>query len=119
MKDIRKCPVCGAFTEDKRHCNANTTLFLDGKRRLMLSKLLSGILRHFPYEVGINMNNEGYVDIDELVHAIKTRWKNKELYKWVTREHIIAIALLDPKGRFEIRNNKIRARYGHSIKHLK
>ncbi|RLE75371.1 MAG: RNA 2'-phosphotransferase, partial [Thermoprotei archaeon] len=32
------------------------------------------------------------------------------------REHIIALVHLDPKGRFELLNNRIRARYGHSVK---
>ena len=50
------------------------------------------------------------------MYGTRYKWRNRELYQWVRREHIVAIALLDPKGRFELRNNRIRARYGHSIK---
>jgi len=81
-----------------------------------LSKLLSGILRHFPHAIGLKVDEHGFVDLDELVHAIKTKWRARYLYSWLRKEHIIALAQLDPKGRFEIVGNRIRARYGHSIK---
>jgi len=81
-----------------------------------LSKLLSGLLRHFPEAVGIRPDDGGWIDIEMLVEAIKTKWKNKELYQWVEPRHIYEIALNDEKGRFEVRNGKIRARYGHSYK---
>jgi len=81
----------------------------------MLSKLLSALLRHIPHEAGISLNRGGWVNIRELVSAIKQRWRNKELYSWLTEEHVIAVASLDPKGRFEIKDDYIRAKYGHSI----
>lgn len=115
MKPIYKCRICGKYVETPIHCGVEAKLLLDANKRLKLSKLLSGLLRHYPWEAGLRIDSEGWVDIDELVEGIKTRWRNKELYQWLSREHIIAVAKLDPKGRFEIRNNKIRARYGHSI----
>ena len=115
MKSIYKCPRCGRYVEKEYHCGVKAKLILDGYRRERLSKLLSGILRHFPWEVGLIPNTEGWIDIDDLVNAIKTKWRNKEFYKWLKKEHVIALALLDPKGRFEINGNRIRARYGHSI----
>lgn len=116
MKHIYRCRVCGRFTEENIHCGVQTVLFLESSRRLRLSKLLSGLLRHYPWEIGVKIDRSGWVNIDELVKGIRTRWRNKELYQWVTRDHIIAVAVLDPKGRFEVKNNFIRARYGHSIK---
>ncbi len=115
MKSIYRCMVCRKFIEEDTHCSVHAELFLDSIRRVRLSKLLSGLLRHYPWEIGINIDRNGWVNIDDLVYGIKTRWRNKELYQWVTKEHIIAIAKLDPKGRFEIKGNLIRARYGHSI----
>mgnify|MGYP000374322209 CR=1 FL=1 len=61
------------------------------------------------------MDSEGWVSFDELVFSIRNYWRHRENYQWVTKEHIVALAVLDPKGRFEIRDNKIRARYGHSV----
>jgi len=115
MKNIYKCSICGNYVEEQFHCNARAQLLIDSKRREMLSKLISGILRHFPWEVGLTLSSEGWVNIDELVSAIKTKWRNKQLYQWVSGEHVIALATLDPKGRFEVSGTRIRARYGHSI----
>ena len=115
MRPIYRCRICSEFVEDNTHCGVYAELFLDSVRRVRLSKLLSGLLRHYPWEIGIDVDRDGWVDIDDLVYGIKTRWRNKELYQWVTKDHIIAVAKLDPKGRFEIKGNLIRARYGHSI----
>ncbi len=112
---IYKCRVCGKYVEEEYHCGEKTTPFLDPRRRLMLSKLLSGILRHYPWEIGLKPDEEGWVSLDELVRGIRERWRNRKLYQWVSEEHVRAVAVLDPKGRFELRNGLIRARYGHSI----
>ncbi len=120
MKNIYRCRVCGLYTEEPIHCGVKAELFLDGERRLLLSKLLSYILRHDPSSIGIELDEEGWTDIESLVNGIKYRWRNSHLYKWLRKEHVIAIAMLDPKGRFEVRENKIRARYGHNKNlHLK
>jgi len=116
MRDIYRCCVCGAFTEEPQHCGKPAELLLDGRRREMLSKLMSFLLRHDPSAAGLRMDQEGWVSVDDLVEGIRKRWRNADLYSWVRREHVIAIAALDPKGRFELRNGMIRARYGHSAK---
>ncbi len=115
MRNIYRCRVCGRYVEEEYHCGVKTELFLDAKRRVLLSKLMSGLLRHYPWEAGLRISSDGWVSIDELVHGIREKWRNRILYQWVTREHVIAVALLDPKERFEVRNGYIRARYGHSI----
>ncbi|RLE81313.1 MAG: RNA 2'-phosphotransferase [Thermoprotei archaeon] len=116
LKNIYKCSVCGVFTEDSFHCGRPCKLILDSERRLRLSKLLSAILRHIPDSVGIKLDSEGFVKIPALVRAIKERWPRRELYSWLHEEHVRAVAELCPKQRFEIKGDKIRARYGHSIK---
>jgi len=118
MEDIYKCVICGRFTEKRWHCGKPTLLILTKQQRIRLSKLLSGLLRHFPESIGLELDEEGFtkMSIEELVKAIKTKWRHAELYQWLEPKHIYAIVALDPKGRFEIRENKIRARYGHSVK---
>lgn len=115
MKPIYRCRVCGRYVEEPYHCGKPCEQVLDPVNRVRLSKLMSGLLRHYPWEAGLKLTRDGWVDIDKLVEGIRTQWRNKELYQWVRREHVIAVALLDPKNRFELRNNMIRARYGHSI----
>ncbi|WP_054842285.1 RNA 2'-phosphotransferase [Vulcanisaeta distributa] len=113
MRSIYKCVICGSYTEDTVHCGVQTKLLLNGKLRSRLSHLMTYLLRHNPGAVNLSMDREGWVGIDELVNALRSRWDPKAL-SWLTKEHVIAVALLDPKGRFEIRNGMIRARYGHS-----
>lgn len=91
---------------------------MDGERRLRLSKLVSGILRHFPQEACVELDAEGWADVDALVEGVRRCWRGRELYQWVGREHVVALALLDPKGRFELSEDgrRIRAAYGHSVR---
>jgi len=118
LKPVYKCRVCGAYTEDPIHCGKPAVLLLTPRQRLRLSKLMSALLRHIPWEAGLRLDEEGWVSVHELARAIRERWRNREQYQWVTPEHIVAVALLDPKGRFQLTSDKrfIRASYGHSIR---
>lgn len=78
-------------------------------RRVRVSKLMAYILRHSPEEFGLRPDVEGFVSLHELVNALKT------VYPEVTEEFVREIVENDPKGRYEIRGDKIRARYGHSF----
>ena len=115
MRPVYKCVVCGAYTEEPYHCGRPAKLLMSGEQRLRLSKLVSFLLRHGPWEACLEPDEEGWVGVDELVEGIRRCWRNREAYQWVTREHILALAALDPKGRFEVKDGRIRARYGHSI----
>lgn len=111
MKPIYRCRKCGSLTEEEFHCGTPTTLILCGEKREKLSKLMSGGLRHFPEALGLSLDKGGFTTVSQLVAAVRTV-KN---FWWVTEEHVRAVALTDPKGRFELVGDKIRARYGHSI----
>ncbi len=118
MKHVYKCIEDGRvrYVEDPSKCKGRVEFLMDGSRRTALSKLMTALLRHIPWEAGLKLDSEGWIKIDDLIRGIREVWRNKHLYQWVTRDHILAIAALDPKGRFEIRDNYIRACYGHSIK---
>ncbi|USS41355.1 RNA 2'-phosphotransferase [Thermococcus aggregans] len=77
--------------------------------RTKVSKLMAYILRHSPEKFGLKPDVEGFVPLDELVKALQ------RVYPDVTEEFVHEIVAHDPKGRYEIRGNKIRARYGHSF----
>ncbi|WP_456420645.1 RNA 2'-phosphotransferase [Thermococcus sp.] len=74
-----------------------------------VSKLIAYILRHSPGEFGLKPDEEGFVPLKELVNALR------RVYPDVTCDFVREIVENDPKGRYEIRGNKIRARYGHSF----
>ena len=114
MRDVYRCVVCGAFCEGPVHCGRRCRLLMTGAMRLRLSKLMSYILRHDPGAAGVRLSGDGWADIGDLVRGIRTVWRNREGYRWVTEEHVYAVAALDPKGRFEVSDGRIRARYGHN-----
>jgi putative RNA 2'-phosphotransferase len=76
------------------------------------SKFLSLVLRHRPELIHLNMDANGWVDIDELINNAN-KYKNMHL----TKEILAEIVKTNDKQRFIIdtKNNKIRANQGHSI----
>ena len=77
--------------------------------RVKVSKLMAYILRHSPEEFGLKPDMEGFVPLGYLVRALQ------RIYPDVTGDFVREIVGNDPKGRYEIRGDKIRARYGHSF----
>jgi putative RNA 2'-phosphotransferase len=107
---IRHCSDHGYVVgESCPECDAPSRHVLDSERRTRLSKFVSGALRHFPDDAGLDPDTHGWVDYDELVDAVTER------YRWAERDHLTAVVATDPKGRFERRGRRIRAAYGHSI----
>ncbi len=88
---------------------------LPEKVRVRLSKRLSGLLRHYGPKYGLNLDREGWARIDDVVSVLR----GMPGYDWVSRSDILEIARRDDKGRFEVRGDMIRARYGHSIRWVK
>ncbi|HEX3045548.1 MAG TPA: RNA 2'-phosphotransferase [Bacillota bacterium] len=74
-----------------------------------LSKKISYILRHAPWEFGLELDENGWVSIDELLNSLGGNWK------WVTETHLAEMIQQSDKQRFEIKDGRIRALYGHSI----
>ncbi|MBS3788144.1 RNA 2'-phosphotransferase, partial [Candidatus Bipolaricaulota bacterium] len=75
--------------------------------RREVSKQMAYLLRHDPS--GMSMDEEGFVDLEELLSKLRDRWKN------LTDPELRQIVEEDPKGRYEISSGKIRALYGHSV----
>jgi len=75
-----------------------------------LSRFLSYVLRHAPQEFGLVLDHCGFVSLDSLLAAINTesRWK------WVRKEDLLNLIASSPRRRFEIRDGRIRAPYGHT-----
>jgi putative RNA 2'-phosphotransferase len=126
MSAIRRCPEHGVFdaSEDSGDeaetngcpdCGASGTVVLDGENRTRLSKFLSGVLRHFPEDAGIVLDERGWAEYGALIDTVTER------YPWADREAVEAVIATDPKGRFEREEDsdsageRIRAAYGHSV----
>ena len=73
-----------------------------------ISKFLSFILRHNPQSIDLKLDANGWADINTLIK------KSKEIN--LTRKIIDEVVKENSKQRFIIKENKIRANQGHSIK---
>ncbi|MFM0543712.1 RNA 2'-phosphotransferase [Paraburkholderia strydomiana] len=88
-----------------------------------VSRLLSRILRHEPEIVGIRLDRQGWVSVDELIRAIRRTARNANASKrlrtlpTVTRDLILAVVATNDKQRFSLSPDglRIRAAQGHSI----
>jgi putative RNA 2'-phosphotransferase len=96
------CPVCG-----------QPGRFLMNDRELdHLGRVLTGILRHFPDRYQLPIEPQGWVEVPQIVRAISQK---HPAYHWLRPQHLIAIAETDAKGRYEVRDDRIRATYGHTV----
>lgn len=76
-----------------------------------LSKMMTKLLRHTPEEFGVVLDPEdGSCSIDTLLAAIQAQPK----WSWVKQEDVEQVVRNSDKQRFEIKDERIRARYGHS-----
>lgn len=110
MEDVRECPDHGYATGERCPvCGRSGTRVLDAGRRRRVSTFASGALRHFPGDVGLDLDARGWTEYAALAAVIEGR------YPWASSEHLDAVVATDPKGRFEVDGDRIRAAYGHSV----
>jgi putative RNA 2'-phosphotransferase len=83
----------------------------DTKSDRRLSKFLSLVLRHNPSVVDVSLDPGGWIDVDELVAAVR------EQRRGVTRADIERVVATNDKQRFtlDLTTNRIRANQGHSL----
>jgi len=96
------CPVCGQ----------SGRVLLNDRELDHLGRVLTGILRHFPDRYGLTMDPHGWIPLAEIARAIGQRHRG---YPWLRAHHLVAIAETDAKGRYEVRADRIRATYGHTV----
>ncbi|WP_175151328.1 RNA 2'-phosphotransferase [Paraburkholderia ultramafica] len=88
-----------------------------------VSRLLSKILRHEPEMIGIRLDSQGWVSVDELIRAIertaRTTGASKRLRTMptITKDVLQAVVATSDKQRFTLSpdGTRIRAAQGHSI----
>lgn len=95
----------------------------DAKQLESVSRMLSKILRHEPQLVGVTLDNQGWIDLVELIGAIERTARAPEASKsfralpTITVELIQAVVAASDKQRFALSadGGRIRAAQGHSI----
>jgi putative RNA 2'-phosphotransferase len=84
---------------------------MNEKERVGLSKFLSWVLRHEPGAIGLALDAQGWVEIDELIE------KARDHQGIISRADLAEVVATSPKQRFAISEDgrRIRANQGHSI----
>ncbi len=85
---------------------------LDDEKAERLSRFLALVLRHRALMFDLPMDEEGFVPIDDLLDLMAERQRSLD---WVEPEHIEALARNQGRQRFEVRDDRVRATYGHSF----
>lgn len=78
---------------------------------IKLSKEISYALRHAPWEYELELDEQGWVDIGQLLSSLR------ECKEWIQLNENDLFMMIEKsdKNRHEIMNGKIRAIYGHSL----
>ncbi len=79
---------------------------------LKLSRIVSHALRHDPSLYDLELDNEGWVDVDELLFSLRN--KSPE-WSSLSKEDLVGMIASSNKKRHQIEQGKIRALYGHSL----
>jgi putative RNA 2'-phosphotransferase len=82
------------------------------KKYIKLSKTMAHALRHAPQDYGLTLDEKGWVDVEALLQGLKNHSRS---FKGVTIDDLQKVITESYKKRFEIRDGKIRATYGHSL----
>jgi putative RNA 2'-phosphotransferase len=73
------------------------------------SKFISLILRHNPSVVGVTLDQGGWIEVEKLLAAMNAHGHKVDI------DTLNAIVASDRKGRYTVKDGKIRANQGHSI----
>lgn len=95
------CPICGEKGK----------FVMSDYEVEKLGRTLAAILRHGKFD--LEMSPQGFVDMRDIVDSVRAATPRM---KWLGSNHIEALALTDPKGRYQTVGHKVRATYGHTVK---
>ena len=88
-------------------------ILLSDKDLAKLSHILSYALRHNPLKYNLVLDKEGWTSISELLIALSLHHSNRWL-RHIEKQNLEEMIARSDKVRFEIKDDKIRALYGHS-----
>jgi putative RNA 2'-phosphotransferase len=90
---------------------------VDNIDKTKLSRMLSHALRHNPSKYKLQIDGEGWTSINKLLSALSSGHYNNDnrmIDHVTTRQDLEEMIACSNKVRFELRDDKIRALYGHS-----
>jgi putative RNA 2'-phosphotransferase len=110
---LRECRTHGYFREATcPDCGDKGKFLMNDEEIDKLGRIMAGILRHFPERFNLHMDDHGWVDVQDMINSIRAK---RSQFHWLRKHHIQAVVSTDPKGRYQIRDDEMRATYGHSL----
>lgn len=110
---LKECRQHGFFRAERcPSCGEEGKFLLNDRELDLLGRMLAGALRHFPDKFGLQIDEHGWVNLYAFVDAV--RYKNPR-FRWLRPHHIHAVVSTDPKGRYQLEGDKLRATYGHTL----
>ena len=86
------------------------SLELNKEQIYEIKKFMAFVLRHKPFFYHIKLDGDGYASMDSVIRAII---KNKKIT--ITQEQLVEICKRHSGGIFVTKDNKIKAREGHTV----
>jgi len=111
---IRECNTHGYFSDDELcpACNSEGRFIMSSRERDSTARKLALVLRHAPEKFDLEMDINGWIDVRDITRKFK---ESNRRQHWMRPHHIRAISETDPKGRYEVKGNMMRATYGHTV----
>ena len=108
---MRECDVHGYYRDESCPvCGEQGKFLMNDFEMERLGRTMAGILRHGRFE--LEMDDQGFVELRDMIAAIQD--SNRKMH-WLRPHHVVALIETDPKGRYQISGDMIRATYGHTI----
>src|SRR4051812_10553459 len=82
---------------------------MDEQRLKKVSKYLSKHLRHQPDRIGITLDHNGWVDVDDLLRAVAAHGFP------ISEAELAEVVANNDKQRYTVADGRIRANQGHSV----
>lgn len=77
-----------------------------------LSRTLAHALRHAPWLYELEVDGEGWAPVEQLLRALR---RKRATWRDLDRQDLQEMMRRSDRERYEIRNDRIRALYGHSL----
>jgi putative RNA 2'-phosphotransferase len=81
------------------------------ERLLRLSRTISHALRHEPWLYELELDEEGWVEVEALLAALRSQRRE---WRHLAQQDLVRVMETSDKRRFEMRGGLFRALYGHS-----
>lgn len=82
---------------------------MDDRRTVKVSKYLSKHLRHQPERIGLTLDPNGWVAVEELLGAAERHGFP------ITRAELAYVVEVNDKQRFTLEGDRLRANQGHTV----